>query len=86
MRLLALAGRRSEEAPGVAEKMRLDVHLRLTGPRHDLGPVADGATAEGRVGFCIDADGRTDEAKLELRVESGDGRTFAVLPVVTKIA
>jgi hypothetical protein len=59
--------------------------LRVTGGRHDLGPLADGASAEGRVSFCIDAGGPTGPAKLELRVESGDGRTFAVLPVETPI-
>jgi WD40 repeat protein len=59
--------------------------VRVTGGRHDLGPLADGGSVTGRVGFCIEANAKPGQAKFELRVENKDGRTFAVVPVETNI-
>jgi WD40 repeat protein len=57
---------------------------RVTAARGEIGPVADGATADGRVGFaCGPTPG---PATFEVRVESADGRTFAVEHVELAIA
>lgn len=52
--------------------------VRITAPRGDLGAVPDGETSEGRVSFAMDASAKPGPAAFELRVESTDGRTFAV--------
>ena len=52
---------------------------RVTAARGEIGPVVDGATADGRVGFACGPTPGT--AAFEVRVESADGRTFAVEPV-----
>ncbi len=57
---------------------KLPTGTRITAPRGDLGPVKDGETAEGRVSFAVEPNGQPGPATFELRVESTDGRTFAV--------
>jgi WD40 repeat protein len=59
--------------------------VKVTGPRHDVGLVRNGSRAEGRVGFRVDARAAAGVVKLELRVELRDGRTFAVVPVETRV-
>jgi hypothetical protein len=54
-------------------------------PRVSLPPLADGQSGEGRVTFSVRPTASTGPVHLELRVESGDGRLFAVLPVRTRI-
>ena len=60
--------------------------VRITGPRFDLGEVADGATAEGRLSFRVEPNATPGPLTLELRVENNDGRTFAIVPVETAIS
>jgi hypothetical protein len=56
------------------------------GGRRDFGSSSNGATADGRVGFCIDAESNTGSAKCKPRAENNDGRTFAVVLVETAVA
>jgi hypothetical protein len=55
-------------------------------PRCDLDPLPDGESIEGRVTFSVKPQGAPGPAKFELRLQSLDGRTFAVVPVETTIA
>jgi serine/threonine protein kinase len=80
------------ETGGTLEGLRLSlVALDLPAgvvvniPRADLKPVSDGERIEGRVTFSVRPTASTGPVRLELRVESADGRLFAVLPVQTAI-
>ena len=67
----------------LAVKMPNGVHV--IGCRFDLGPLSEGASAEGRVNFRNDRGTPLSHATLELRVESRDGWAFAIIPIATTI-
>jgi hypothetical protein len=54
-------------------------------PRVELPPIPDGGCVEGRVTFSVRPTAVLGPARLELRVEAGDGLLFAVLPIKTMI-
>jgi hypothetical protein len=65
--------------------VKVPTGVRITGDRASIGTLNDDNSAEARVGFTVDANAHLGPATFEVRVVSGDGRTFAIIPVETTI-
>jgi hypothetical protein len=60
--------------------------VRAPDQQHSLAALLDGGSAQVSFGFFVEKTARTGPARFEVRVESGDGRTFAVQTIDTMIS